>query len=180
MKSVSRPVAPSSGNLHEDGAIRCPWSFHSVLPDENDRVEVRARAAVRGDHLLQVPLDAVSRAFQAALTAAGVGFTDAEALVYPPEHDCAALTEAAETGDTPPKLWLFRMRDWSYVRCLEFPSVAERDQFITGYSAIAAKLGGDGFFLADNPGGPPRPVVPLRVEGLAVQNTDAQSWRHPR
>jgi hypothetical protein len=91
VKSDLRPHGASSGNLHEDGAIRCPFGFHSLVTDENDRVEVRARAAVRGDQLLQVPLEAVSRAFQAALRDAGVEFTSAEALVYPPEHDCEAM-----------------------------------------------------------------------------------------
>lgn len=94
MKSVLRPGGDASGNLHPDGAIRCPWGFHSVVTDGNDWVEVRARAAVRGDQLLMVPVEAVSAAFQAALGATGAEFQQAEVVVFPPEHDCKVLMEA--------------------------------------------------------------------------------------
>lgn len=109
MKSVLRPLAASSGNLHLDGAIRCPWSFHSVLTDENDRVEVRARGLVQGDQIAKLmtaapggylPLQAIRQAFQDALSYAGVEVAHMEVVVFPPAHDCTAMIDAAQlAGD---------------------------------------------------------------------------------
>lgn len=103
MKSVLRPHGTASGNLHPDGAIRCPFGFHSLVTDESDTVEVRARGLIQGDKLAKLmtaapggylALQAVRRAFQDALSYAGVEVADAEVVVFPPQHDCNALTEA--------------------------------------------------------------------------------------
>jgi hypothetical protein len=144
MKSDLRPHDTSSGNLHPDGAIRCPFGFHSVITDESDRVEIRARAAVRGDQLAGLPLEQISRVFQTALSAAGVEFVQAEVLVYPPEHDCQALMDAERAGCD---LWIFRVRDWKFIRRLRFATSQDRDRFVSAYLPVAPLLGGDGFFL---------------------------------
>jgi len=105
VKSVLRPSADSSGNLHPDGAIRCPWGFHSLVTDEDDRVEVRAQGLVRGDQAARLmtaapggylALHAVQRAFQDALSYIGVEVADAEVVVFPPQHDCNALMKAED------------------------------------------------------------------------------------
>ena len=108
MKSVLRPHDTSSGNLHPDGAIRCPFGLHSLVTDEGDRVEIRARGLIQGDQLARLitaapggylALQAVRQAFQDALSYAGVEVAQAEVVVFPPEHDCNALIEG--TGPEP-------------------------------------------------------------------------------
>lgn len=98
MRSVVRTAA-APGNLHPDGAIRCPFGFHSLTTDENDRVEVRVRGLVRGDQLAKLPLEVqkeLGHAFQAVLNDAGIEVTDAETVVFPPHHDCNDLIAAEE------------------------------------------------------------------------------------
>jgi hypothetical protein len=101
MRSTFPATPANSYNVHADGSIRCPRAFHSVLPDPGEHVEVHARTLIAGDQVTQLPAETIHRAVHDALTAAGIEPVALEVLVFPREHDCQALIDAAAAPHDP-------------------------------------------------------------------------------
>jgi len=96
------PTAPAgAGQVHPDGSIRCPYGFHSVLPEAGDVVEIRARAAIFGDQLAKVPFEALAVAVRDVLAAAGIEPVETATDALPPLHDCDALIRDSLRGAVP-------------------------------------------------------------------------------